>query len=146
MPTFARLTGAIAFAIVGYYIYATMVPLYGDDVIPNFLLPLCIATGLWAGWVLCGGPAQSIASGVGTGFTAIVAQVFWILTIENLVMMIQQSLRGRYDGPMDGMIGVFTLILEDLKEFGTPDMGVVLLTGAILAGALTGYVAKKHPS
>ena len=81
MPTAARLTAAILFAIVGYFIFTAMVPSFGDDVIPRYLLPLSIGTGLWSGWVLCGPNAHGVRSGVGTGFTAIVGMVFLIMFI-----------------------------------------------------------------
>lgn len=100
MPTAARMTAAIAFAIIGYIIFAAMVPIYLEYTVPRFLLPLCIGSGLWAGWVLCGKNAHSIASGIGTGYTAVIAQVFWILLIMSFVFMIDQAMRRRYDGPM----------------------------------------------
>ena len=112
MPTAARLVGAIAFAIVGFFIFNAMLPEYGDDTVPRFLLPLCIGAGLWAGWVLCGKHAHSVVSGIGTGLTAGIAQGFWILLIMSFVRMIEQSLRRRYDGPMEAVVDVFTIMFD----------------------------------
>jgi len=145
MPTAARLTGAILFALVGYFIFVTMTPVYGEEVVPRYLLPLCLATGLWAGWVLCGSQANSIGKGIGTGLTAIVAQAFWILTILAFVTMIARSLRKRYDGPVEAITDVFALMFEDVQRFATPDIGMVLLVGGLAAGIVTGYIGKKFP-
>lgn len=145
MPTAARLTGAIAFAIVGYFIYVTMVPLYGEDVVPRLLLPLCMATGLWAGWVLCGKHADTISKGIGTGMTAVFAQTFWILLILAFALMLDRSLRKRYDGPVEAITDVFSLMYDDVLRFGTSEMGMVLLVGGLAGGIVTGYMGKKYP-
>uniref|UniRef100_UPI00404857D8 TrgA family protein n=1 Tax=Yoonia sp. TaxID=2212373 RepID=UPI00404857D8 len=145
MPTAARLTAAILFAIVGYFIFTAMVPSFGDDVIPRYLLPLSIGTGLWSGWVLCGPNAHGVRSGVGTGFTAIVGMVFLIMFILSFVQMIQLSLRRRYDGPMEAIVDVFTLMYENVMMFATPEMGVTLLAGGFIAGFLTGVMGKRYP-
>ena len=145
MPTAARLTAAIAFAIVGYVIFATMVPIYGEDTVPRFLMALCIGAGLWAGWVLCGKNAHSIASGIGTGYTAVLAQVFWILLIMSFVHMIDQAMRRRYDGPMDAVVDVFTIMYDNGMRFGSSDMITVILVGGFVGGALAGLMGKKFP-
>lgn len=145
MPTAARLTAAIAFAIVGYFIFTTMVPLYGEDVVPSYLLPLSVAVGLWAGWVLCGANAHTIPKGVGTGITAVLAQAFWILLIISFVKMIDRSIRKRYDGPIEAISDVFQLMYDDLLRFGTVEMGTVLLVGGLAAGIASGYMGKKYP-
>ena len=145
MPTAARLTAAIAFAIIGYIIFATMVPIYGEDTVRRFLLPLCIGSGLWAGWVLCGKNAHSIASGIGTGYTAVIAQVFWILLIMSFVFMIDQAMRRRYDGPMDAVVDVFTIMYENGMRVGSSEMGMIILVGGFVGGMLAGIMGKKFP-
>ncbi len=145
MPTAARLVGAIAFAIVGFFIFNAMLPEYGDDTVPRFLLPLCIGAGLWAGWVLCGKHAHSVVSGIGTGLTAGIAQGFWILLIMSFVRMIEQSLRRRYDGPMEAVVDVFTIMFDNGVMFGTTLMAITVLGGSVIAGMITGAIGKKYP-
>ena len=145
MPTAARLTAAIAFAILGYLIYITMVPSFGDKVVPSYLLPLCLAAGLWTGWVLCGAKAHGIRSGVGTGLTAVVAMAFSIVFIMSFVQMIYLSMRRRYDGPMDAIMDVFNLMFENLAQFASPTMGLIVFVGGIVAGIAAGMMCKWYP-
>lgn len=145
MPTAARLTAAIAFAIVGYLLFAAMVPIFGDAVVPHFLLPLCIGAGLWAGWVLCGAHASGIVSGIGTGYTAVIAQVFWILLIMSFVHMIDLAMRRRYDGPMEAVVDVFSIMFENGMRFGTPEIGMIIAVGGCVGGILAGIMGKKYP-
>ncbi len=145
MPTAAKLTAAIIFAILGYFIFTAMVPLFGDTVIPQFLLPVCVGVGIWAGWVFCGSKAMSIRSGIGTGITAVVAMAFWILFIKSFVQMIQLSLRRRYDGPMEAIVDVFNLMYDNFTIFGTPTMAITLFAGGLIAGTITGVIGKKFP-
>tara|TARA_R110002051_G_scaffold25371_4_gene61961 strand:- start:21770 stop:22210 length:441 start_codon:yes stop_codon:yes gene_type:complete len=145
MPTAARLTAAILFAIVGYFIYNAMVPSFGETVIPSYLLPLCLGAGIWSGWVLCGPKAQGVRSGIGTGFTAIVAMVFLILFVLSFVQMIQLSLRRRYDGPVEAIVDVFAIMYENMLMFASPDMGFTLFVGGLIAGLLSGVMGKRFP-
>lgn len=145
MPTAAKLMAAVAFAIVGYFIYVAMVPSFGDTSIPRFLLPVCIGVGAWAGWVFCGTKAMSVRSGIGTGFSAVVAMGVCILFIMSFEQMIQLSLRRRYDGPMEAIVDVFNLMFQNLTDFATPVMGITLLAGGLLAGLVAGLTGKAYP-
>lgn len=145
MPTAARLSAAIAFAILGFFIYRAMVPSFGDDVIPSYLFMLCILTGVWAGWVLCGKHAHGVMSGLGTGFTAMVAQAFWILIIMSFFNMLGLALRNRYDGPVDAVVDVFAIAWESVLQFATPLMMTTLLVGAVVSGVFAGVMGKKFP-
>lgn len=145
MPTAARLTAAIAFAIVGYFIFLTMIPEYGEDVVPRLLLPLCLVTGVVFGWKLCGTLAYTPSAGVGTGLTAVVAQVVFILGALALAKMLERSLRKRYDGPVEALIDMLALAFDDVLRFGTPQMGMVILVGGVVGGFVSGVMGKKFP-
>lgn len=145
MPTAAKLTALIVFAILGYFIFAVMVPLFDEAVVPRFLLPVCVGVGAWSGWVFCGAKTMDIRSGIGTGMTAMAAMVFGILFIMSFVQMIHLSLRRRYDGPMEAIVDVFNLMYDNLLIFGTQTMGLTLLVGGLIAGLVTGIIGKKYP-
>lgn len=145
MPTAAKLVAALVFAAIGYVIFVSMVTGFGTDTVPGFLLPLCIVSGLIVGWVLCGKNTLGLRSGIGTGYTAIVAQGFIILFVMSFMRMLGRSLRGRYDGPMDAIIDTFTLLYESVFKFATPELGMILLVGGFVGGALTGLAARRFP-
>ena len=145
MPTAARLSAAITFAIVGYFIYRAMLPSYGDDRITSYIMLLCILTGVWAGCVLCGKHAHGLISGLGTGYAAVVAQAFWIFFILAFLDMLGQALKRRYDGPMEAVVDMFTLSLELLAQLGTPSLATTLFVGAAAGGIFAGIMGKKFP-
>jgi hypothetical protein len=145
MPTASRLVAALDFGALGYVIYITMLEIYADETVPVYLLPLCCVAGLWAGWVICGKHALYITSGIGAGYSAIVCQAFLILFIMSFVIMIERSLRRRYDGPMEAIVDTFTLMFENGLSFGTPEMGIILLVGGFVSGAAAGIAGRRFP-
>jgi len=145
MPTAARLVAALAFGAIGYAIYISMVAVFADDTVPVYLLPLCVLTGVWAGWVVCGKHALGLRSGIGNGYTAIVSQAFIIIFVMSFVTMIERSLRRRYPGPVDALIDHFTLMFENTMTFATPEIGLILVVGGFVGGALAGLAGRKFP-
>lgn len=145
MPTAAKLVAAIAFAAIGYALFVSMVTVYGEDTVPGFLLPLCIGAGLAVGWTLCGKNAHSLMSGIGNGYTAVVGQAFIIVFGLSFSIMLSRSLRGRYDGPMDAMVGHFTLMFENTLKFATPEIGMIMLVGGFVGGAVSGLTGARFP-
>ena len=69
MPTAAKLVAGVVFAALGYAIFVSMVTVYADDRMPEYLLPLCLVAGLIVGWQICGKKALGLMSGVGNGYT-----------------------------------------------------------------------------
>lgn len=145
MPTAAKLVAAIAFAAIGYALFVSMLAVYGDERVPQFLLPLCLGSGLAMGWVVCGKNAMGLKSGVGNGYTAIVGQGFIIIFVLSFMVMINRSLRGRYDGPMDAVVAHFLLMYENAFKFATPEIGIIMLVGGFVGGALAGITGSRFP-
>tara|TARA_B110000090_G_C12970854_1_gene288866 strand:+ start:21 stop:461 length:441 start_codon:yes stop_codon:yes gene_type:complete len=145
MPTAAKLVAGVVFAALGYAIFVSMVTVYADDRVPEYLLPLCLVAGLIVGWQICGKNALGLMSGVGNGYTAIVAQVFVILFVLSFIAMLQRSLRSRYDGPTDAMIDSFTLLAEYGFRFATPEIGMIMAVGGFVGGALAGIAGRRFP-
>ncbi|MFT5631320.1 MAG: hypothetical protein ACI82I_002546 [Gammaproteobacteria bacterium] len=145
MPTAAKLVAALIFAAVGYALFVSMVTIYGDDRVPGYLLPLCLVAGLIVGWQICGKNAHGLMSGIGNGYTAIVAQSFIILFVLSFITMLEQSMRGRYDGPMDAMIDSFKLLSEYGFRFATPEIGMIMVVGGFVGGAMAGIAGRRFP-
>ncbi len=145
MPTAAKLVAGVVFAAIGYAIFVSMVVVYADDRVPDYLLPLCLGVGLVVGWQICGKNALGLMSGIGNGYTAIVAQCFIILFALSFITMLQRSLRSRYDGPTDAMIDSFTLLAEYGFKFATPEIGMIMAVGGFVGGALAGLAGRRFP-
>lgn len=144
MPTFGRLMGAICFAALGAYLATITTPLFEEGTVPSFWMPLCVAAGLWSGWVVVGKRAgHGVSSGVGNGITGVVAQVFWIIALYSLYEMIVRSMRKTYDGPLEAIVGIFELAWEHAQELGTVDVIVSALVGGIIAGLITEFFSSR---
>ena len=146
MPTAAKLVAALVFAAIGYAIFVSMVSVYGDDRVPEYLLPLCLVAGLIVGWQICGKNAVGLMSGIGNGYSAIAAQGFVILFVLSFITMLQRSLRSRYDGPTDAMIDSFSLLAEYGNKFATPEIGMILAVGGFVGGVLAGIAGRWFPN
>ncbi|MCO4848450.1 MAG: TrgA family protein [Yoonia sp.] len=145
MPRAAKLVAALVFAAIGYAIFVSMVTVYSEDTVPGYLLPLCVVAGLIVGWQICGKNALGLKSGIGNGYTAIVTQGFIIIFVMSFITMLGRSVRSRYDGPMNAIIDSFTLLSEYAFKFATPEIGMIMLVGGFVGGALAGIAARWFP-
>lgn len=144
MPTAGRLAGAIAFAAFGYYLYTLLSPLFEEGQEPQYFLKLCVGVGVWAGWVICGKRASDgYKAGIGTGFTAVAAMAFWIVFLMSFADMIKKSMRKLYDGPMEALVDVFSLMLDAGAVFATADVGIALAIGGFVCGFFTSFIGKR---
>lgn len=146
MPTAGRLTAAIAFAVIGGYIATLISPLFEEGKQPSWWYPLCVLTGVWAGWVVVGKRAgHGYPAGFGNGITGIVAQVFWILFIMAFADMINKSLRKAYDGPVEAVVSVFELMSELALAFWSPTLIAIMLGCGVAGGLFAEFFAKRFP-
>lgn len=144
MPTAGRLTAGIVMALVGGYVAYIAGPLFSEGKQPSFWFPLCIATGLWAGWVVVGKRAgRGYRAAIGNGLTGGAALAFWVVFIVSFEEMIRKSMRRAYDGPMEAITDVFEIALEVVRQIGTLDVLVALAVGAILAGLIAEFYSKR---
>ena len=81
---------------------------------------------------------------LGTAITGAIALVFWVLFLLSGYDMIQVSMRGRFSGPMEAVINVFTFMVDYGKMFYSPMNLFVCLGGGIIAGLLTDAVGSRY--
>ncbi len=146
MPTAGRLTAALALAVLGAYLAYLTSPLFKEGSLPSYWWPLCILCGVWAGWVVMGKRAgRGYSAAVGNGFTGMAAMVFWILFLLSGVDMLRKSMRRSYDGPVEAVIDVFQITVENAQTFATQPVIVALIVGAIGAAFFSEFYAKRFP-
>lgn len=122
MPTFGRLIEAICFAALGTYLATITTPPFEEGTVPWFWMPLCVATGLWGGWVVVKKHAgHGVSSGVGNGTTGVVAKVFWIIELYSFYEMIVRSMRKTYDGPLKAIMACSNW-LGSMRKNSEPSM------------------------
>ncbi len=60
-----------------------------------------------------------------------------------IYLMVLQSMNMRYDGPMEAVIGVFELIIEQGRFLGAPKLIATLIVGGIFGGLATEWASKR---
>ncbi|MFZ3582701.1 TrgA family protein [Loktanella sp. DJP18] len=145
MPTTGKLAGAVFFALLAGLLAYLLVPFFENGRAPRYWYPLCGIAGIMTGWMVVG-PRTGNGTGqaIGVGLTGAAATAFWVLILLSGYDMIQASMRGRYDGPMDAVIAVFTIMTDYAQQLYAPFILAVWLGGGIVAGLLTDALGKRY--
>lgn len=130
MPTAAKLVAAIAFAALAWFLSDLVKPLLPEGTQVGLLSPINAFFGLIMGWRIMGKNAgKGLFPSSGYGLTTLVATVFWCLLIWGGYEMIVRATRLRYDGPVEALQDMITLMLE---------YGQLAATNTILGTAVLG--------
>ena len=135
MPTAAKLVSAILFALLGLFVAQLYAQGITTGARTTWLREVAAAISLICGWKVMGnlvgkGTSAAIGSGIRTALTA----VFFVLLGFAIYQMVVMSTKGRFDGPMDAVLGVFEIIVELGKGLLTPEIVATVLVGGALAG------------
>jgi hypothetical protein len=144
MPTAGRLAGGIAFAVFGWFLATAIIPYFDEGRAHGFWVPMSTAVGFLCGWIIVGKrTGLGYRSGVGNGITGAVAVVFWMLFLLSFYDMLQKSFRKSYDGPMEGLVDVVTLLTEYVVQLAQVDLGIIVVGGGIAAGLFAEFFGKR---
>ena len=139
MPTAGRLLGALAFALVGLLGATVFRPLMPPSTEFGNFTPICAALGALCGWNVMGpraGRGWRLAAGAGLSTSAVLLVVALFLFAGREMM--QRSLRGRYDGPMEATVATFGVVLE----YAALMVDARFLAVMVLGGLVGGFVAE----
>lgn len=144
MPTMGRLIGAILFGALAWYTTTLIVPLFPEATNLGYFQEANTVFGLIAGWKIAG-PRTGTGYGAALsyGLTALVALVFMALFFNSFVVMIERSLRKRYDGPGEAVTDVFALFIEHATMIMTPEIIGTLLIGGVVCGVITEFFGRR---
>ena len=144
MPTAAKLTAAVAFALLAFIAADTFVKHLPEGTALGFFREITAAIGFVVGWIVMGALAgHGYREAIGHGIRTSITVVFWALLGFSIYFMIQKSMHMMYDGPMEAVLGIFDLMLEYGKKLVALDMAVVLFGGGALAGLVTEWAGKR---
>ena len=146
MPTGGKLAGAILFGLFGWYLAGVMGPLFPESKPPDYLIPLGAALGVVLGWRMCGkraGRGYQNVPAIGLTFAA--AQVFWTCFIIGVVEMLDNAMRGRFDGPTEAALSVFNELVGVAVYFADVNFLTTLVIGALIAALVTEYAGQRFP-
>jgi hypothetical protein len=80
---------------------------------------------------------------VGYGITATVVTVVVAAFLQCFAIMIRQSLRRLYDGPVEAVVDVFELMVRNGQHLLHAEVLLALALGGVLAGLLTEWVGRN---
>jgi hypothetical protein len=80
---------------------------------------------------------------LGYGLRTAVTVVFWGLLVFSIYEMILRSMKMRYDGPMEALLGAVDLALEHGRAMLNAPVLTTLFTGGILAGLVVEWAGRR---
>jgi hypothetical protein len=144
MPTMGRLVGAILFAGLAWYTSFLIIPLFPVGTNLGLFQEVNTFFSLIAGWTVAGPRAGlGYVAAFSYGLTALVAMVVMALFFNSSVVMVEQSLRKRYDGPGEAVTDVFQMFVDHAIMMATPEIIGTLLIGGIVGGLVTEFFGRR---
>ena len=134
MLTAGKLVAAILFAGLAWWTSQVIMPLFPEGTDPGLFEWVNTAVGFVVGWVIAGSRAGTgWAAAVSYGLTTVAGLVFWALFLNCAAEMIRLSLRRAYDGPVEAVIGIFDLMVENGQIMIDPTVIGTLVIGGVVA-------------
>ena len=144
MPTGAKAMAAISFAIVGWLtanIYVLNMP---EATRVGYLREMVGILGAIVGWRVMGNAVgKGYFRAVGSGWKTMVILVFFALLLFGIYEMLLQSVRMRYDGPLEAILDVFQRMMDRSFPLLTVGVLVTMTIGGAVAGILTENASRR---
>lgn len=145
MPTAAKLIGALGLGAVGWFASEAIRPLMPPHTNFGWFNQVNLILGLICGWRVLGGRVGGgFSEAVSAGLTGAAALVFWGLFVQGFNQMLANALDKKYDGPMEGVIGIFNLMLEYGEYLLDGTVIGIIVTGGVLTGIIADRVARRY--
>jgi len=144
MPTAARLFAAIAFAAIGFMAAEIYKPGLPPETQWGRFTILSALIGLLCGWFVMGRLAgRGMRAAFGSGLRTSANMVFYAMLLFSVYEMVLRSLRKRYDGVFEAVMGTFDIMLAYGAALVRPEPLVVLVLGGMLGGAFAEWAARR---
>jgi hypothetical protein len=144
MPTGAKAMAAITFAVVGWLTANIYVPNMPEATSVGYLRELTALLGAIIGWRVMGNAVgKGYLRAVGSGWKTMIVLIFFALLFFGIWEMLQQSVRMRYDGPMEAILDVFQRMLDRSIPVLTVPVLVTIAIGGGIAGILTENASRR---
>lgn len=145
MPTSAKLAAAVLFATLAWWVSQLTRPLFLEGTDLGLFAEYNAAIGAFIGWRVAGARSRTTwPNAVAYGLTAAVSMVALALLIYSTTIMLTQSTRRVYEGPMEALVDVVRLMLKNIQFVSTPEILATLVVGGILGGLATEWVARNY--
>ena len=144
MPTAAKLVAAIAFALLGFFTAELIKPLLPEGTQFGFFREVCAGIGALCGWRVMGVlTGRTYRAAVESGLRTMLTMVFWCVLLLAIYHMVLESMKRRYDGPIEAIQAIFSISLDYLQIMVDPGVIAALLLGGMLGGVLTEWASRR---
>jgi hypothetical protein len=144
MPTGAKAMAALTFAVVGWLIANAYVPNMPEPMPVGRFRELTALLGAIIGWRVMGpSVGKTYIEAIGSGWKTVIVLVFFALLLFGIYEMIGQSVKMRYDGPMDAVIDVFRRMMDRSQALLALNVFSVMAIGGGVAGILTENASRR---
>jgi hypothetical protein len=144
MPTAAKLVAAICFAAIGWLAANAHIPALGENAAYGLFREITAVIGALVGWLVMGGlVGQNYGEAAGSGLRTSVTLVFFALLVFSTYGMLQNASKMVYDGPMDAVLAIFQLMMENGREMLTVGVLTLLIGGGMLGGVVTEWSSRR---
>lgn len=137
MPTGAKAMSAAAFAVVGWLIANAYVQNMPVAEAVGRVREIAALIGAIVGWRVMGpsvgkGYLESAAAGLKT----VIVLVFFSLLVVGIYEMLQESMKMRYEGPLEAIVDIFGRMLERAPTLATGGVIGAMVLGGVIGGIL----------
>lgn len=144
MPTAAKLVAAVILGITGWFCAELIKPLMEEGRDLSKLSPICAVVGVAVGWKFLGPRAdRSLGSFGANAFTTALVQIGLTLFVFAFSVMIKQSLRKAYDGPIEALQDIFLICVDFFQKYFTGEVIAAAILGCTLASWCAFNAARK---
>ncbi|MCX7287570.1 MAG: TrgA family protein [Rhodobacterales bacterium] len=144
MPTGAKAMAAICFAVVGWLIANAYVPNMPEATTVGYFRELVGVLGAVVGWRVMGNSVgKGYVGAVGSGWKTVIVLIIFALLFFGLYEMLQESVRMRYEGPIEAILDVFNrMMVRSVPLLSVSVIGFAAVGGAV-AGILTENASRR---
>lgn len=144
MPTGGKLIAALTFAALAYFLSDLVKPLLPEGTQVGMLSTINALVGAVMGWKVMGkGAGRTYRQSLGYGFTTLAVTFFWSLLIWSAHVMLQNSVRLRYDGPVEALQEMAVQFMDYARLVADQSVLVPALVGVIFVSWLTEFFARR---
>ena len=144
MPTGAKATAALCFAVVGWLVANAYIPNMPEATTVGYLREWVGVLGALVGWRVMGNSVgKGYVGAVGSGWKTVIVLVITALLCFGLYEMLQESVRMKYDGPIEAILDVFNrMMVRSVPLLSGSVLGFAAIGGAV-AGVLTENASRR---
>ena len=144
MPTASKMVAAVMIALTMFLAAEAAKAGLTEGRPAGYLSPIVAVIGFLCGWTILGTlTRKGYKASMGNGLRTAVTAVFWSLLAFALWEMLQLSMKMRYDGPVDALLGVLAIMVEYLKLVILPDVLVTVGVGGTLSGLFAEWAGRR---